>query len=195
MEGRDGNELSIGEVFVVVTVLFTANQSITYLGAIGTRFVFVLKAVCLRIMSVLLMDEISENYQPVEVEEPSLKIENGQFGWKIGDVTLSDINLKVKAREMLIVSGKVGCGKTTLLMGLLKEIHQAKGTCRVKGTIAFCGHNSWLVSSSIKDNILMGREYDGIHRKTFIFNEDGIVERVIDKVKTKDHAAPILENI
>ena len=39
----------------------------------------------------------------------------------------------------------------------------------------------------------MGREYDGIHRKTFIINEKGIVERVIDKVKTKDHAAQIFE--
>lgn len=38
----------------------------------------------------------------------------------------------------------------------------------------------------------MGREFDGIHRKTFIINENGIVERVIDKVKTKDHAAQIL---
>ena len=40
----------------------------------------------------------------------------------------------------------------------------------------------------------MGREYDGIHRKTFLINEDGIVERVIDKVKTKAHAAQILES-
>lgn len=39
----------------------------------------------------------------------------------------------------------------------------------------------------------MGREYDGIHRKTFIVDEEGKVERVIDKVKTKDHAAQILE--
>ncbi|MBT8286731.1 MAG: thioredoxin-dependent thiol peroxidase [Bacteroidia bacterium] len=39
----------------------------------------------------------------------------------------------------------------------------------------------------------MGKTYDGIHRKTFIFNTDGRVERVIDKVKTKDHAAQILE--
>ncbi|GAA4270221.1 thioredoxin-dependent thiol peroxidase [Hyunsoonleella aestuarii] len=38
----------------------------------------------------------------------------------------------------------------------------------------------------------MGREYDGIHRKTFIIDENGVVERVIDKVKTKDHAAQIL---
>lgn len=38
----------------------------------------------------------------------------------------------------------------------------------------------------------MGRIYDGIHRKTFLVDENGIVERVIDKVKTKDHAAQIL---
>ena len=38
----------------------------------------------------------------------------------------------------------------------------------------------------------MGKEYDGIHRKTFIIDEEGIVERVIDKVKTKEHAAQIL---
>lgn len=39
----------------------------------------------------------------------------------------------------------------------------------------------------------MGREYDGIHRTTFIVDEEGKVERVISKVKTKDHAAQILE--
>lgn len=39
----------------------------------------------------------------------------------------------------------------------------------------------------------MGREYEGIHRMTFIIDENGVVERVIDKVKTKDHAAQILE--
>ena len=39
----------------------------------------------------------------------------------------------------------------------------------------------------------MGRTFDGIHRKTFVFDESGKVENVIDKVKTKDHAAQILE--
>ena len=39
----------------------------------------------------------------------------------------------------------------------------------------------------------MGREYDGIHRMTFLINEQGVVERVIEKVKTKDHAAQILK--
>ncbi|GAB5399304.1 MAG: thioredoxin-dependent thiol peroxidase [Aureisphaera sp.] len=38
----------------------------------------------------------------------------------------------------------------------------------------------------------MGREFDGIHRKTFVINEEGVVDRVIDKVKSKEHAAQIL---
>ena len=39
----------------------------------------------------------------------------------------------------------------------------------------------------------MGREYDGIHRTTFIIDEKGIIENIIEKVKTKFHAAQIFE--
>ncbi|MGZ5189313.1 MAG: thioredoxin-dependent thiol peroxidase [Kaistella sp.] len=39
----------------------------------------------------------------------------------------------------------------------------------------------------------MGREFMGIVRTTFIFDENGICTRVIDKVKTKEAAKQILE--
>mgnify|MGYP000973885758 FL=1 len=39
----------------------------------------------------------------------------------------------------------------------------------------------------------MGREYDGIHRTTFIIDENGIIEEVISDVKTKAHAVQILK--
>lgn len=39
----------------------------------------------------------------------------------------------------------------------------------------------------------MGREFDGIYRTTFLINEKGIIEEVIEKVKTKEHAKQILE--
>lgn len=38
----------------------------------------------------------------------------------------------------------------------------------------------------------MGREYEGIHRTTFVIDEEGTINEVISKVKTKDHAAQIL---
>ena len=37
-----------------------------------------------------------------------------------------------------------------------------------------------------------GKEYEGINRITFIINENGFIDRVIDKVTTKDHASQIL---
>ena len=38
----------------------------------------------------------------------------------------------------------------------------------------------------------MGREYDGIHRTTFVIDESGNIENIIHKVKTKEHAVQIL---
>ena len=40
----------------------------------------------------------------------------------------------------------------------------------------------------------MGKEYDGVHRTTFIINEKINFEKVFTKVKTKNHAEQILES-
>ncbi len=39
----------------------------------------------------------------------------------------------------------------------------------------------------------MGRTFDGIHRVTFVIDENGIIEKVIDNVKAKIHTEQILE--
>lgn len=39
----------------------------------------------------------------------------------------------------------------------------------------------------------MGRTFDGIHRTTFVINEEGVIDEVITDVKTKAHAAQILK--
>ena len=38
----------------------------------------------------------------------------------------------------------------------------------------------------------MGRTYDGIHRTTFVIDENGVIEQVITKVKTKAHTEQLL---
>lgn len=40
----------------------------------------------------------------------------------------------------------------------------------------------------------MGREFMGVHRTTFLINEKGIIEHIIEKVKSKEHTAQILEH-
>ncbi len=39
----------------------------------------------------------------------------------------------------------------------------------------------------------MGRTYDGIHRTTFVIDENGIIEDIITKVKTKNHTDQIIK--
>ena len=41
----------------------------------------------------------------------------------------------------------------------------------------------------------MGKEYIGIHRVTFIIDEEGILRHVMEKVKTKSHHEDVLEII
>ncbi len=40
---------------------------------------------------------------------------------------------------------------------------------------------------------MYGRQYMGTARKTFIIDENGVIEEIIEKVKTKDHTAQILK--
>ncbi len=39
---------------------------------------------------------------------------------------------------------------------------------------------------------LYGRTYMGTMRRTFIFNEEGVLEKIIEKVDTRNHASQIL---
>ena len=42
---------------------------------------------------------------------------------------------------------------------------------------------------------MFGKIKEGVFRTTFIINKDGIISEVIDKVKTKYHAAQIYPDI
>ena len=54
-----------------------------------------------------------------------------------------------------------------------KEVHDAYGT--------------WVEKS------MYGRKYMGTARTTFLIDENGKIEKIIDKVKTKDHTSQILD--
>lgn len=40
---------------------------------------------------------------------------------------------------------------------------------------------------------MYGKSYEGILRKTFVISEEGIIEKIIEKVKTDDHSKQIFE--
>ncbi|MBY8961409.1 thioredoxin-dependent thiol peroxidase [Flavobacterium sp. D11R37] len=84
------------------------------------------------------------------------------------------------------------------LLGVSADSAKAQGKFRDKFSFPFP-----LIADEDKEVInafgvwgpkkFMGKEYDGIHRITFIINEEGIIDDVITDVKTKAHAAQILK--
>lgn len=41
----------------------------------------------------------------------------------------------------------------------------------------------------------MGKEYDGIHRISFLIEQDGTISQVFDKFKTKEHHQVVLDSL
>ncbi len=78
----------------------------------------------------------------------------------------------------------------------------------VKAQKSFCDKQEFpfsLLSDPSKETIkaygawgpkkFMGREYEGIFRYSYLIDENGTIERVYSKVKTKTHAKDILSDL
>jgi ATP-binding cassette subfamily C (CFTR/MRP) protein 4 len=60
----------------------------------------------------------------------------------------------------MVIVGPVGSGKTTILHAIMNETKHCKGEQNVKGTIAYVEQEPFIISGSIKDNILLGKIYN-----------------------------------
>lgn len=95
-------------------------------------------------------------------DEDPIVIEDGTFTWDKEEDgtphTLTNINLRVKAGSLVAVVGTVGSGKSSLLSAVLGEMIKVKGHVVSKGTVAYVAQQAWIRNSSLKDNILFGKE-------------------------------------
>uniref|UniRef100_A0A8D1PCG6 ATP binding cassette subfamily C member 11 n=1 Tax=Sus scrofa TaxID=9823 RepID=A0A8D1PCG6_PIG len=73
---------------------------------------------------------------------------------------LHKINLVVSKGTVLGVCGNTGSGKTSLLSAILGEMHLLEGSVGVNGSLAYVPQQAWIVRGSIRENILMGSQYD-----------------------------------
>ncbi|KAJ9452200.1 ABC transporter C family member 3 [Diplonema papillatum] len=99
-----------------------------------------------------LVREEGDARQPA-ICDRAIRIENASFGWVAGKNVLENVNLSVKPGEFVMVVGKVGTGKSTLLSGLLQEVAVSSGTTHVGGRVAYCPQQPWIFSGTIRDNV------------------------------------------
>lgn len=65
----------------------------------------------------------------------------------------------MKSDDLLVVVGKIGAGKTSLLFSIMDETVKKSGQHSVKGRIAYVEQEPFIFSGSIKANICFGLEY------------------------------------
>ncbi|EGG23167.1 ABC transporter C family protein [Cavenderia fasciculata] len=73
---------------------------------------------------------------------------------------LKNINFLAPHGKLTIIVGKVGEGKSSLVSALIGEISKLGGTVYVPGSIGYTPQVAWMVSGSLRDNILFGKPYD-----------------------------------
>ncbi|XP_070119022.1 ATP-binding cassette sub-family C member 11 isoform X2 [Equus caballus] len=73
---------------------------------------------------------------------------------------LYKINLVLSKGTMLGICGNSGSGKSSLLSAILGEMHLQEGLVGVHGSLAYVPQQPWMIGASIRENILMGVQYD-----------------------------------
>ncbi|ORZ37671.1 P-loop containing nucleoside triphosphate hydrolase protein [Catenaria anguillulae PL171] len=73
---------------------------------------------------------------------------------------LTNVNLRVPRCKLVALVGRVGTGKTSLLHGILGEMHKTAGRVQVNGSIAYVPQSAWIFNGTLRENILLNNQYD-----------------------------------
>ncbi|RXN01832.1 Multidrug resistance-associated protein 9 [Acipenser ruthenus] len=91
---------------------------------------------------------------------------------KTNKVTLRNINITLEKGKLLGVCGNVGSGKSSLISALLGEcslvtegshllqMNLLRGSVAVDGMFAYVSQQAWIFHGTVRDNILMGEDFD-----------------------------------
>ncbi|KAH8908657.1 P-loop containing nucleoside triphosphate hydrolase protein [Coniochaeta sp. PMI_546] len=73
---------------------------------------------------------------------------------------LQDINFQIGRNELVAVIGSVGSGKSSLLAALAGDMRKTSGEVVLGASRAFCPQYAWIQNSTVRENILFGKEMD-----------------------------------
>ena len=95
-------------------------------------------------------------------KDPTVLLRNAVCSWtgSWNHLALKSMCLSVDKGDLIFITGPVGCGKSSLLYAILKEISLISGEISCQGKIAWVSQQPWVFSGTIRDNILFGEVFD-----------------------------------
>ncbi|KJA26268.1 hypothetical protein HYPSUDRAFT_36540 [Hypholoma sublateritium FD-334 SS-4] len=71
-----------------------------------------------------------------------------------------NVTMNVQRGSLVAVVGRVGSGKSSLLMGLIGEMRKVSGSVSFGGRVAYCPQTAWIQNSTLRDNITFGQPFE-----------------------------------
>lgn len=121
-----------------------------------------------------ILDIATENKEGVPIGETikRVSLEHVNFRYGNRDLVLKDISIEINSGEYIALVGESGCGKSTITK-LIMGMHQPEkgqicindkqmkdiALSDVRSRIAFVPQTNWLLSGSIRENLLFGHEH------------------------------------
>lgn len=137
-------------------------------------------------------------YEPALIRHHSLDIpdnpsndihvtfENVSCHWGGGNksVALRNLTFRAATKELTLINGPAGCGKSSLLAAILGELPPTEGYISCVGKITYVPQMPWIFSSTLRENILFGKQYNPF-RYQAIVNACNL-QKDIDKLSDGD---------
>ncbi|CAN0424476.1 unnamed protein product [Lampetra fluviatilis] len=119
-------------------------------------------------------------------EDFAIKVTAGVFTWASSEpALLTDINICIPhgrfTRQLTMVVGQIGCGKSSLLSATLGEMHLVSGSVYWnrsgraeqlsrgrRGSVAYAAQKPWILNSNVLENITFGSPFDEERYKAVI---------------------------
>lgn len=77
-----------------------------------------------------------------------------------GISALRNLSYDVRAGELMIIVGRVGSGKSSVLMSILGELPLVSGRMSIQGQISYSSQEAWIFAGTVKENVLFGKPFD-----------------------------------
>ncbi|KAI1720590.1 ABC transporter transmembrane region domain-containing protein [Ditylenchus destructor] len=156
------NKLTPEITFVCLTLFNQLRQPMSTVAELITQTVQVMVS-NQRLKDFLLADELDDYVETTpSAKEYAIIVQEASMTWDLSNFTpsLRNINFSVRRGSLVAIVGRVGTGKSSMLMSLMGEMERISGKIGVYGTIAYVSQQPWIQNQNVRQNIIFGMPYD-----------------------------------